>query len=155
MTEAEKRIREALSVASIEPRDERFEVDTDDLTALLADQAALRAEVERLKAAIDMQPSPPTREDMEWAGKVHLAKAENDNWALRAEVEALRADAERFASFAFPPFCDEYAGVDLYDQASIYASAFGREEPNRNDYVAALRDAVDAAMAQAKDAEAR
>ncbi|MFA5606794.1 MAG: hypothetical protein WDA07_06355 [Leucobacter sp.] len=73
----------------------------------------------------------------------------------RAERDALRADAERFASFAFPPFCDEYAGVDLYDQASIYASAFGREEPNRDDYVAALRDAVDAAMAQAKDAEAR
>ena len=48
MTEAERRIREALSVASIEPRDERFKVDTDDLTALLADhaerEAALRAQ---------------------------------------------------------------------------------------------------------------
>ena len=69
---------------------------------------------------------------------------------LRGMADAL-ADAERFTSFAFPPFCDEYAGVDLYDQASIYASAFGREEPNRDDYVAALRDAVDAALAQAKE----
>ena len=66
----------------------------ENITALLADrderEAALRAEVERLKAAIDMQPSPPTREDMEWAGKV-LAEKEND--ALRAEVEALRRTA--------------------------------------------------------------
>ena len=139
MTEAEKRIRAALSVASIEPRDECFKVDTDDLTALLADrderEAALRAEVERLKAAIDMQPSPPTREDMEWAGKVHLAEAEKENDALRAEVEALRADAERFRWL-----CDQ----ELPDWMDLY-----HQHPYR------LRERIDAAMAQAKDAEAR
>ena len=69
--------------------------------------------------------------------------------ALLADLDAARADAERLSSLAYPPFCDEYNEVDLHEQAAIYASAFGREEPNRDDYLAALRDAVDAALAQA------
>lgn len=94
MTEAEKRIREALSVASIEPRDESFEVDTDDLTALLADHAEREA-------------------------------------ALRAEVEALRADAERYRHVRQNP------AMLLHLRNSEFDSA------------------IDAALAQAKDAEAR
>lgn len=78
-----------------------------------------------------------------------VASAVDREMALRAEVDALRADAERLSSLAYPPFCDEYNEVDLHEQAAIYASAFGREEPNRDDYLAALRDAVDAALAQA------
>ena len=69
---------------------------------------------------------------------------------LLAEHDALKADAERLASLAWPePFCDEYNGIDLHEQASIYASALGREEPNRDDYLAALRCAIDAARGQA------
>lgn len=68
---------------------------------------------------------------------------------LLAELDALKADAERLASLAWPePFCDEYNGIDLHEQASIYASALGREEPNRDDYLAALRCAIDAAKEQ-------
>lgn len=109
---------------------------------------ALRDEINLLRAAIDTQPSPPAREDMGWAGKVHLAEAEKENDALRAEVDALRADAARLSSLAYPPFCDEYNEIDLHEQASIYASALGREEPNRDDYLAALRCAIDAAKEQ-------
>lgn len=69
--------------------------------------------------------------------------------ALLAAHDALKADAERLASLAWPePFCDEYNGIDLHEQASIYASALGREEPNRDDYLAALRCAIDAAKEQ-------
>ena len=112
------------------------------------DYAAL---AERLEAHAECHANVELYDDeqRQWADDLRTVAA-----MLRGMADAL-ADAERFTSFAFPPFCDEYAGVDLYDQASIYASAFGREEPNRDDYVAALRDAVDAALAQAKDAEAR
>lgn len=106
---------------------------------------ALRDEITLLRAAIDRQPaSPPSAESIEWASKAFLADSLKENEALRAEVDALRADAERLSSLAYPPFCDEYNEVDLHEQAAIYASAFGREEPNRDDYLAALRDAVDA-----------
>ena len=110
-----------------------------------------KALAERLKAHAECHSNvePFDDEQRQWADDLRTVAT-----MLEGMADAL-ADAERFASFAFPPFCDEYAGVDLYEQASIYASASGREEPNRDDYVAALRDAVDAAMAQAKDAEAR
>lgn len=41
---------------------------------------------------------------------------------------------------------DGLGGVEIHEQASIYASAFGREEPNDDDYLAAVRDAIDSAM---------
>lgn len=47
-----------------------------------------------------------------------------------------------FLSMSF----DGFGEIDIHEQASIYASAFGREEPNEYDYLAAFRDAVDAAM---------
>ena len=38
-------------------------------------------------------------------------------------------DAERLASLAWPDtFCDEYGGVDIHEEASVNASAFGRDE---------------------------
>jgi len=122
MTEAERRIRAALSVASIEPRDECFKVDTDDLTALLADrderEAALRAEVEALKSDNDSY-----RE----AANGYLAEVE----ALEREVEALRADAERYRHVRQNP------AMLLHLRNSEFDSA------------------IDAALAHAKDAEAR
>ena len=92
------------------------------IRALLAKMERLRAERAALQLAVD-------------AARILLAKR-----------DALKADAERLASLAWPePFCDEYNGIDLHEQASIYASALGREEPNRDDYLAALRCAIDAA----------
>lgn len=41
---------------------------------------------------------------------------------------------------------DIIGGVDIHQEASIYASVFGREEPNDNDYIAAIRTAIDKAM---------
>ena len=55
-------------------------------------------------------------------------------------------DTERLRYLANEPICDEYAGIDLHEEAAICASAFGREEPNSNDYLAAFRTAIDAAM---------
>lgn len=71
---------------------------------------------------------------------------------MRDEIERLTAersereqDSDRLASLVWPAqFCDEYNGVDLHEQAAIYASAFGRDEPNRDDYLAAIRTAIDA-----------
>ena len=71
------------------------------------------------------------------------------------EVAMLRADADRLAFLAvghdasdpYPYLCDGFAGIDLYEQASIYASALGRQQPSRDDYIAAFRDAVDKARA--------
>lgn len=57
-----------------------------------------------------------------------------------------RKDAERLRYLGDEPFCDEYGGVDLHEQASKHATANGREEPNSDDYLAAVRDAIDSAM---------
>jgi len=121
-SEAEKRTRRAMTLR---------EARSGWATVQVPDLAALLAEIDRLRAAVQHE-----------SDCVEAAKE---------EVEALRADAERLSSIAYPPFCDEYNEVDLHEQAAIYASAFGREEPNRDDYLAALRDAVDAALAQAKE----
>jgi len=59
---------------------------------LLLDAAA---EIDRLRAAIDMQPAPPTREDIEWAGKVFLAEAEEKIDRLTRERDEARAELER------------------------------------------------------------
>lgn len=40
---------------------------------------------------------------------------------------------------------DEMAGIDLHERASTYALGSGREEPNDDDYLNAVRDAIDAA----------
>lgn len=66
---------------------------------------------------------------------------------VTAENEALRKDAERLVALAWPePFCDEFGGVDIHEEASVAASAFGRDEPTKDDYIAALRTAIDAAI---------
>jgi len=150
-----------------------LEKERENVRTLLADhverEAALRAEVERLKAAIDTQPSPPTREDMEWAGKVHLAKAEKENDALRAEVEALRRTATDRAGIidsvrewtrgvvndnwalraeveALRAALEPFAGAEPeYSAGGLYTILV-----NGRDLTAAR-----AALAQAKDAEAQ
>jgi hypothetical protein len=137
MTEAEKRIREAL-------KHWPTLIESDDIAALLAEidrlrqwevtgrewidktdwmqsgptpvrwlgkhrADALRDEITLLRAAIDRQPAPPSAESIEWAGKAFLADSLKENDALRAEVEALRAALEPFAG-AEP----EYSAGGLY-----------------------------------------
>jgi hypothetical protein len=60
--------------------------------------------------------------------------------------DADKQDAARLRYLAVEPFCDVYAGVDLHEEACVNAFVFGRNEPNGDDYVAALRTAIDAAM---------
>lgn len=46
-------------------------------------------EIERLTAALRAQPGPVNMDDMEWAGKVHLAEAIRERDEARAERDAL------------------------------------------------------------------
>jgi hypothetical protein len=74
--------------------------------------------------------------------------------AALARAEAAEKDAARLRFLAVgkdesnpgPELCDDLAGIDLHEQAYIYADALGREEANAEDYVAAFRDACDEAI---------
>lgn len=61
-------------------------------------------------------------------------------------AEALERDTKRLAKI--PEFIDGLGDIDLHERATLYASAMGREEPNDDDYAAAVRDAIDAAIAK-------
>jgi hypothetical protein len=67
--------------------------------------------------------------------------------AARAQVAALKADAERFRFVALDLFADgmTVGGVEVVEEAVGEAMAHGREEPTEDDYVMAARIAVDAA----------
>lgn len=109
----------------------------DEYDRLMDEREILRQECERAWKEVDA--IQRERDDhLRW--RQELADKLDE---LEKHRDALKADAERLASLAWPePFCDEYNGIDLHEQASIYASALGRDEPNRDDYVAALRDAT-------------
>lgn len=62
---------------------------------------------------------------------------------LRAQCDALRVDAERLTYI--PEIMDGIGNIDFHEEASINASALGRSEPNSDDYLAAVRAAIDAA----------
>jgi len=70
---------------------------------------------------------------------------------IERQSEADQRDTARLRHLGDEPFCDEYGGVDLHERASLYASALAREEPNSDDYLAAVRDAIDAAMSAQSD----
>lgn len=94
----------------------------------------LRAEVLLLRAEID---------------SLSLAlKSANDAGLMdRADAERIRflAAGQKSDTDPYPYLCDGFAGIDLHEEAAINASAFGREEPNADDYLAAFRTAIDAA----------
>ena len=98
MTEAEKRIREALVWRE---SGGVMCVDVADVTALLADrderEAALRAEVSELREWQRQMVEKAAANSLDGYRELgaRAAAAENERDALRAEVEALRADAER------------------------------------------------------------
>ena len=63
--------------------------------------------------------------------------------ALRKERER---DTERLYWLVVEDGCfDVMGGIDVHEEAAINASAFGREEPNRDDYIAAIRTVIDMA----------
>ena len=41
---------------------------------------------------------------------------------------------------------DQIGNTDLHEEAAINASALGRDEPNDDDYIAAIRTAIDRSM---------
>ena len=120
----------------------------------------LRAELERERmrlAACGVVADANTQESAAKAREMHdeyhsascdaVARTVDREMQLRAERDALKEDAERLASIAWPvPLFDKYYGIALHEEASIYASALGRDEPNRDDYLAALRSAIDDAQ---------
>lgn len=115
----------------------------DEYDRLMDEREILRQECERAWKEVDA--IQRERDDhLRW--RQELADKLDE---LEKHRDALKADAERLASLAWPePFCDEYNGINLHEQATIYAWALGREEPNRDDYLAALRCAIDAAKEQ-------
>src|SRR5690606_1649353 len=102
---------------------------------------------------------------MEWAGKVHLAEAEKENDALRAEVEALRAERDQLAEFviAVGGFWGHSKSklVGESSLAEVINRSIEDEDALRKDaecfrlLKARMGAAIDAALAQAKDAEAK
>lgn len=68
-------------------------------------------------------------------------------WLVPAEQGVRHyEDTDRLMWFVRDVGVDTIGGVDIHQEASIYASTFGREEPNDNDYIAAIRTAIDEAM---------
>ena len=63
--------------------------------------------------------------------------------AMTARAEAAERDGARLARLV--EFVDGIGDIDLHEQAAIYASHRGNEEPDASDYLAAARDAIDAA----------
>ena len=53
-------------------------------------------EIERLTAALRAQPGPVSIDDMEWAGKVHLAEAIRERDELRRQLAEAELDAQRY-----------------------------------------------------------
>lgn len=116
---------------------------------MTADWDAALAEGERLRdAALALA-----------AGKNHngFSLVEFNNWlddnaenllsaALRERESA--KDARRILFIR--DLMDGIGDIDFHEEATINASAFGRDEANDNDYIAAIRTAIDAAIAAEK-----
>lgn len=62
---------------------------------------------------------------------------------LRVKIADAEEDTKRLRHLANEPVFDVYGEVDLHEEASINASALGREEPTSDDYLAAMRAAID------------
>lgn len=60
-----------------------FLMTANEASAILAHVDAQAAEIERLTAALRAQPGPVSVDDVEWAGKVHLAEAIRERDELR------------------------------------------------------------------------
>lgn len=67
-------------------------------------------------------------------------------------LEAAREDADRIAFLAMEPVIEGFVGVDrdVYDYACDCAEENGRDEPNDEDHINAMRRLIDAAIDQAR-----
>jgi hypothetical protein len=115
------------------------------------------AEIERLRAALANEQARGVHTCHEHCERpmcvMQRAITERDSTIerLRARLADGELDTVRLLHLAKEPFFDEYGGVDLHEEASINASVFGRDEPNHNDYLAALRTAIDTAMGESRE----
>lgn len=68
---------------------------------------------------------------------------ERENAALRAELEGVRKDRDMLLFFVHD-YCmvDAVGDVDLHVDALANACAHGREDPNDEDYIAAIHAAI-------------
>lgn len=104
-------------------------------------------------AAPDAGVEEPTTPPDGWPMNPYLRQWRMYAYTLRARLDATQrdldaalADTNRLRFLSDLPVFDAYGAVDINEEASICASALGRDEPNSDDYLAAFRTAIDAAI---------
>lgn len=80
---------------------------------------------------------------------------EATDWKARAEsaeraLEEARKDERRLLFMR--DLMDGIGEIDFHEEAAINASALGRDEANDDDYIAAIRTAIDSAIEAEKGA---
>lgn len=70
----------------------------------------------------------------------------DERWRREAaEVKTSPKDSARMLWLVRDSGVDQIGEIDLHAEASIYAQIFGRAEANDDDYIAAIRTAIDSA----------
>lgn len=81
-------------------------------------------------------------------GADRLWKYEQENEKLLARVEQLEADGKRLAWLVLDDLqFDTIGNIDLHEAAYANAVKDNRQETRRDDYIEAMRGAIDAVMA--------
>jgi hypothetical protein len=77
----------------------------------------------------------------------YYAGEEDNAYVAMEAAAALRdAHADKRRLLFVRDMMDGIGDIDLHEEAAINASALGRDEPNDDDYLAAIRTAINAAL---------
>ncbi len=81
-----------------------------------------------------------------------IVEQEHEIAALLDRIAALEKERNSIMEYVFdePPF-DMFDGIDLHEEASINASAFGRDEANKDDYYAAFLTCISSRLSRRRE----
>lgn len=116
---------------------------TADWDAVLAEMPSAEATAAAARCWCDADTS-----SIEMDSRLATAFAKRIDALLLRERESAK-DARRILFIR--DLMDGIGDIDFHEEATINASAFGRDEANDNDYIAAIRTAIDAAIAAEKN----